>query len=122
MSMSEMTRMLERASTDAEFARGLVEAVGGKQATDALTAVAAYGAAQGFSVTAEDAAQLQRQMMSIGDAPEGDLLDCDLETVAGGIGHGSASTASRGARNGGGSGMAGDARSFGAVPGLVKQW
>ncbi len=101
MSMSEMTRMLERASTDADFARGLVEAVGGRDGADALAAVAAYGAACGFSVTAEDAARLQQQMVVVADGPEGDLADDALEAVTGGTG---------------------SAAAVGPVAGFVKQW
>ncbi|WP_193172638.1 hypothetical protein [Nisaea nitritireducens] len=88
MTTQAMSEMLEKAMTDETFAKGLVEAVGDKQGESALSAVTGYGSANGFSVTLEDAAEMQRQLLAAADGSDGDLDDADLENVSGGIGFG----------------------------------
>jgi hypothetical protein len=86
MSNQAMTQMLEKAMADEGFAQGLVAAVGEKQGDAAIDAVAEYGKANGFAVTAQDATEMQRQLMATAVTPEGDLDDADLDNVAGGVG------------------------------------
>lgn len=88
MTTQAMSQMLEKAMTDETFAKGLVEAVGDKQGDHAIAAVTEYGSANGFSITAEDATEMQRQLLSAADGSDGDLDDADLENVSGGIGLG----------------------------------
>ncbi|WP_156901434.1 hypothetical protein [Nisaea denitrificans] len=88
MTTQAMSQMLEKAMTDETFAKGLVEAVGDKEGESALGAVTAYGNANGFAVSAEDAAEMQRQLLAAADSSDGDLDDADLENVSGGIGLG----------------------------------
>ena len=81
-----MMKMLERATNDAAFATGLVESVGNKEGAAALDAVTAYGNANGYEITQEDATEMQRQLMDSTNTPDGDLDDSDLENVSGGVG------------------------------------
>ena len=81
-----MMKMLERATSDAAFATGLVESVGNKEGAAALDAVTAYGNANGYEITQEDATEMQRQLMDSTNTPDGDLDDSDLENVSGGVG------------------------------------
>tara|TARA_E500000305_G_scaffold109006_1_gene112890 strand:- start:1288 stop:1668 length:381 start_codon:yes stop_codon:yes gene_type:complete len=86
MSNQAMMKMLERATSDAAFATGLVESVGNKEGAAALDAVTAYGNANGYEITQEDATEMQRQLMDSTNTPDGDLDDSDLENVSGGVG------------------------------------
>ena len=86
MSNQAMMKMLERATSDAAFATGLVESVGNKEGAAALDAVTAYGNANGYEITQEDATEMQRQLIDSGNSPDGDLDDSDLENVSGGVG------------------------------------
>jgi hypothetical protein len=85
MSNQAMIQMLEKAMADEGFALGFVTAVGDKQGDAAIEAVAEYGKANGFAVTAQDAAEMQRQFMATADTAEGDLDDADLDNVSGGL-------------------------------------
>lgn len=86
MSNQAMMKMLERATSDAAFATGLVESVGNKEGAAALDAVTAYGNANGYEITQEDATEMQRQLIDSGNSLDGDLDDSDLENVSGGVG------------------------------------
>ena len=88
MSNQAMMKMLERATSDAAFATGLVESVGNKEGAAALDAVTAYGNANGYEITQEDATEMQRQLIDSANSPDGDLDDSDLENVSGGVGSG----------------------------------
>ncbi|WP_193172639.1 hypothetical protein [Nisaea nitritireducens] len=84
MTMQAMSEMLEKATTDEIFTKGLVEAVGEKQGDQAIAAVTEYGTANGFAITAEDVAEMQRELLTADDGSDGDLDDADLENVSGG--------------------------------------
>lgn len=88
MSTTAMTQMLDKAMSDEGFAKGLVEAVGDKSGSDAVSAVVSYGTDNGFSVTDADAVEMQKQLLSQADGSDGDLADDDLENVSGGVGLG----------------------------------
>ena len=85
MSKQAMKEVLERAMSDEAFARGLVEAVGTKEGTAAIEAVAAYGAGNSYDVTTEDALAMQWALLG-SELEDSDLDDTDLENVAGGVG------------------------------------
>ncbi|WP_028466969.1 hypothetical protein [Nisaea denitrificans] len=75
-----MSRMLEKASNDESFTKGLVDAVSDKQGDLVIAAVAEYCSVNGFAVTTRDVADMQRQFGSSTDNSDG-----DLENVSGGF-------------------------------------
>jgi hypothetical protein len=97
MTMQAMSEMLEKASTDETFTKGLVEAVGEKQGDQAIAAVTEYGTTNGFAITAEDVAEMQRELLTAADGFDGDLDDADLEGVSGGMGLSEVSRSVKGA-------------------------
>lgn len=88
MSEEMMMSMMEKASTDQDFAGGLVTAVGDHQGPQAIKAIADYGQANGFMVTEADVASMQTRLIAATAAADGedrDLDDSDLDNVAGGV-------------------------------------
>ncbi len=85
MSKEMMVSMMEKASSDQGFAGGLVAAVGEREGQDAVSAIAEYGKANGFSVTEADVAEMRSQLIAATAPSDGDLADDDLENVAGGV-------------------------------------
>ena len=70
-------------SADEAMQSGLQTAIGEKKDAEALAAIAAFAAEQGFELTRENLTQLQHGMNTA--VAEGELSDADLDGVAGGF-------------------------------------
>ena len=84
MTMESTIEMLEKANADEAFAEALTGAVGDKEGEDAIEAVVAFAAANGFDVTAGDARDVQKQFSEVAEAADGDPDETELDAVSGG--------------------------------------
>lgn len=84
MSDQEFGRFLARTAKEPELAKAFVLSVGDRQGEEAVQAVAAFAQAQGYEVSAADAAKA-RQALIGADSESRDLDDDELDGVDGGI-------------------------------------
>lgn len=84
MSTTDFARFMAKTGSDPEATKAFVLAIGDRQGDEAVRAVATFAQAQGFAVTAEDAAKARESVLAA-NATNRDLSDHELGGVDGGI-------------------------------------